>query len=102
MILGLAVLVELRLVTDRHRQTQTDPGPWLVPRIASCSKNEKRKVSGHGWMDGARFCVPLDIKYVISETFFPANLLACTEKAKPNKTKLENTKPNKTNNTKPK
>jgi len=27
-------------------------------------------------MDGARFNVPLDTKYVISETFFPANLLA--------------------------
>jgi len=27
-ILCLAVLVELRLVTDRHRQTDT--GPWLV------------------------------------------------------------------------
>ena len=26
------------------------------------------------WMDGARFNVPLDTKYVISETFFPANL----------------------------
>ena len=34
-ILRLAVLVELRLVTDRHRQTQTDTGPWLVPRMHS-------------------------------------------------------------------
>ena len=102
MILSLAVLVELRLVIDRHRQTQTDPGPLPVPRIASRGKNEKRKVSGPGRMDGARFCVPLDTKYVTSETFFPANLLACIEKAKPNKMKLENTKPNKTNNTKPK
>ena len=33
-ILPLAVLVELRLVTDRQTQTdtQTDTGPWLVPR----------------------------------------------------------------------
>jgi len=36
-ILRLAVLVEHRLVTDRHRQTQTqtDTGPWLVPRMHS-------------------------------------------------------------------
>jgi len=27
------VLVELRLVTDGHRQTDT--GPWLVPRMHS-------------------------------------------------------------------
>ena len=31
MIPHLAVLVEHRLVTDRHRQTDT--GPWLVPRM---------------------------------------------------------------------
>ena len=33
-ILRLAVLVELRVVTDRHRQTQTDTdtGPWLASR----------------------------------------------------------------------
>ena len=41
-------------------------------------------------MDGARLNVPLDTKQVISETFFPANLLAQYWKA---------TKPNKTNNT---
>jgi len=36
-ILCLAVLVELRLVTDTDRQTQTDTdtGPWLVPRMHS-------------------------------------------------------------------
>jgi len=36
-ILRLAVLVELRLVTDghRHRRTDTDTGPWLVPRMHS-------------------------------------------------------------------
>ena len=61
-ILSLAVLVELLLVIDRHRQTQTDPGPLLVPRVASRGKNEKRKVSGPGWTDGARFYVPLDTK----------------------------------------
>jgi len=33
-ILRLAVLVELRLVTDR----QTDTGPWLVPRMHSISR----------------------------------------------------------------
>jgi len=32
-ILCLAVLVELRVVTDRQRQTDT--GPWLVPRMHS-------------------------------------------------------------------
>jgi len=34
-IVCLAVLVELRLVTDRHRRTDTDTGPWLVPRMHS-------------------------------------------------------------------
>jgi len=29
-ILRFAVLVELRLVTDRQTQIQTDTGPWLV------------------------------------------------------------------------
>ena len=32
-ILCLAALVELRLVTDTDGQTQTDTGPWLVPRM---------------------------------------------------------------------
>jgi len=36
-ILRLAVFVELRLVTDGQtdRQTDTDTGPWLVPRMHS-------------------------------------------------------------------
>jgi len=40
LILRLAVLVELRLVTDRQtdRQTQTDTGPWLVPRMHSIAR----------------------------------------------------------------
>ena len=33
-ILHLAVLVELRLVTDRR----TDTGPWLVPRMHSIAR----------------------------------------------------------------
>ena len=43
-IVCLAVLVELRLVTDRqtdrHRQTDTDTdtGPWLVPRMHSIAR----------------------------------------------------------------
>jgi len=39
-ILRLAVLVELRLVTDGHRQTDTDTdtGPWLVPRMHSIAR----------------------------------------------------------------
>ena len=39
-ILRFAVLVELRLVTDtdRHRQTDTDTGPWLVPRMHSIAR----------------------------------------------------------------
>ena len=39
-ILRLAVLVELRLVTDGHRrtQTETDTGPWLVPRMHSIAR----------------------------------------------------------------
>ena len=45
MILRLAVLVEVRLVTDTDidRQTDTDTGPWLVYRecIASRGKNLK-------------------------------------------------------------
>jgi len=34
-ILRLAVLVELRLVTDRRTDGRTDTGPWLVPRMHS-------------------------------------------------------------------
>jgi len=43
-ILRFAVLVELRLVTDGqtdtdgHRRTQTDTGPWLVPRMHSITR----------------------------------------------------------------
>ena len=41
-ILRLAVLVELRLVTDTDRQTDrrtdTDTGPWLVPRMHSIAR----------------------------------------------------------------
>jgi len=39
-MLRLAVLVELRLVTDTDRQTdaQTDTGPWLVPRMHSIAR----------------------------------------------------------------
>jgi len=33
-ILRLAILVELRLVTD----TDTDTGPWLVPRMHSIAR----------------------------------------------------------------
>jgi len=35
-ILRLSVLVEHRLVTDRHGQT--DRGPWLVPRMHSIAR----------------------------------------------------------------
>ena len=38
-ILRLAVLVELRLVTDRRTDTDTeDTGPWLVPRMHSIAR----------------------------------------------------------------
>ena len=39
-ILRFAVLVELRLVTDRRtdRHRQTDTGPWLVPRMHSIAR----------------------------------------------------------------
>ena len=41
-ILRIAVLVELRLVTDRQTQTDTDTdtdtGPWLVPRMHSIAR----------------------------------------------------------------
>ena len=39
-ILCLAVLVELRLVTDTDGQTdtETDTGPWLVPRMHSIAR----------------------------------------------------------------
>ena len=41
-ILCLAILVELRLVTDTdgHRQTDTDTGPWLVPRMHSIASSD--------------------------------------------------------------
>ena len=34
-ILRLAVLIELRLVTDRQTDRQTNTGPWLVARMHS-------------------------------------------------------------------
>ena len=37
-ILRLAVLVELRLVTDGRADGQTDTGPWLVPRMHSIAR----------------------------------------------------------------
>ena len=37
-ILRLAVLVELRLVTDGQMDTDTDTGPWLVPRMHSIAR----------------------------------------------------------------
>jgi len=37
-ILCFAVLVELRLVTDGHRRTDADTGPWLVPRMHSTAR----------------------------------------------------------------
>jgi len=37
-ILLFAVLVELRLVTNTGGQTQTDTGPWLVPRMHSIAR----------------------------------------------------------------
>ena len=37
-ILRLAVLVELRLVTDRQTDGRTDTGPWLVPRMHSIAR----------------------------------------------------------------
>ena len=40
--LRFAVLVELRLVADRRtdRQTDTDTGPWLVPRMHSIARQK--------------------------------------------------------------
>jgi len=37
-ILGLAVLVELRLVKDGQTDGRTDTGPWLVPRMHSIAR----------------------------------------------------------------
>jgi len=37
-ILCLAVLVEFRLVTDTDKQTDTDTGPGLVPRMHSIAR----------------------------------------------------------------
>ena len=37
-ILRLAVLVELRLVTDRRTDGRTDTGPWLVRRMHSIAR----------------------------------------------------------------
>jgi len=37
-ILRLAVLVELRLVTDGQTDRQTDTGPWPVPRMHSIAR----------------------------------------------------------------
>ena len=38
LILRLAVLVELRLLTDRRTDGQTDTGPWLVMRMHSIAR----------------------------------------------------------------
>ena len=55
-ILRLAVLVELRLVTDR--QTQTDTGPWLVPRMHSIRGNKTKCGEINGKITGfVEFCV---------------------------------------------
>ena len=43
-ILRLAVLVELRLVTDGQTDRQTDGqthGPWLVPRMHSIARQKR-------------------------------------------------------------
>ena len=37
-ILGLALLVELRLVTDGQRDGRTDTRSWLVPRMYSIAR----------------------------------------------------------------
>ena len=37
-IVRFAVLVEHRLVTDRHGRTRTDTGSWLVPRMHSIAR----------------------------------------------------------------
>ena len=37
-ILRLAVLVELRLETDKQTDGRTDTGPWLVPRMHSIAR----------------------------------------------------------------
>jgi len=55
----------------------------IIPASAVCWSREGKN-GGHvfSWslaatrMDGARLNVPVDTKQVISETFFPANLLA--------------------------
>jgi len=39
-ILRLAVLVELRLVTDEQTDGQMDTGPWLVPRMHSIARKK--------------------------------------------------------------
>ena len=51
MILLLAVLVEHRLVTD----TDTDTGPWLVPRMHSiaCKNVNTSKLSNQSTPGGA-------------------------------------------------
>jgi len=41
-ILCLAVLVELRLVTPRRTDTDTDTGPWLVPRMGALKMHDRK------------------------------------------------------------
>ena len=50
-ILRLAVLVELRLVTNTDRQTQTDTRPWHIPREHS-SRGKKAARSGGYYIIG--------------------------------------------------
>ena len=47
-LLCLAVLVELRLVTDGETDGRTITGPWLVPRMHSIAP-QQRVGTGSGW-----------------------------------------------------
>jgi len=59
-ILRFAVLVELRLVTDRRtdRQTDTDTGSWLVPRMHSIARQKTAESTVMPLIMSARGRVP--------------------------------------------
>jgi len=62
-ILRLAVLVELRLATDRQTDGQTDTGPWLVPRMHSIARQKANtELSSHYDLEGDDAGAPVHVE----------------------------------------
>jgi len=68
----------------RHAFNASKLLAWRKEQHPACKKLSDAVLA---WLIELRFYVPLDTKYVISETFFLVNLSASTEETKPNTTK---------------